>query len=203
MNDARATAELEQSPIPADLGEVQELFKAGTTNVAAGFFMALALVIGGLYGLIWHLWKVIEAGGNAPVLGKDGASWLVVFMMIGLMLLLIVGGFAVGWYANSLQFRRVYLCTHGLFVIRSRSAEPIRWDQLQEIVETSTQEHFPLHGIAKHALPVKTSRTYRIVRIDGWRTILDGDAVKKIGEIGQILEDRAQQFKIPWSIVRQ
>jgi hypothetical protein len=203
MNDAKETAAIESLTIPAELGEVQELFRAGTANVAAGFIIASALAIGGLFGLILCLWKIIQAGGNAPVMGNDGPSWGVASLMIGLMILLIGSGFAVGWYANSLRFRRVYLCTDGLFVIKSGVAEPIRWDQIEQIVEIATQEYFPLHGIAKHALPVKMSRTYSIIRVDGWKTHLDGDAVKKIAQIGQILEERAREHAIPWEIVRQ
>ena len=185
--------------IPAELGKPIEEFPAGMENAIAGVIISILMATIGSVGIAWGIWKMVETG-RQPFFSKEGGYIFAILLLP--MIASLVGGVFGLRYSISLFSRTLWVCDRGLFVVVSRRWQVILWSGVNSIEEVVTQDYFPLKGIARHALPLGKSRTYRFHLADGQTVGFDGDSVRRIGRLGQILEEKAEQIQLKWTVTR-
>ncbi|MFL5340936.1 MAG: hypothetical protein ACJ8F7_12385 [Gemmataceae bacterium] len=191
-------SKLSVNQIPSDLGKPIEEFPVGVENPIAGVIISILMVTVGSGGIIWAIWKIVETAGRQPFFSKGG-PYIFAILLVPVIGALVGGLFALR-YSIRLFSRTVCVCENGLFVVYSRKRQVIPWSAINSIEEVVTQDYFPLKGVARHALPMGKSRTYRLTLADGQIVGFDGDTTRRIGRFGQLLEEKAEQIRLTWNV---
>jgi hypothetical protein len=187
----------------AGLGEPIETFVPGFANLFAGVVLGLLAAGGGLTILVFLIREIIRAGGQLPLIAEKEPSWVVlgVFALLGGVL--IVGAAWLAYWVKSTLGSSIKVCPGGMF---SSSPSKVHWvapwGEIEGVREMVTHEHLPIvKGIARHAMPVRTNRTYAITRRNTTELVFTGNEIKEIGRFGDLLRVEAQARQIPWAVV--
>jgi hypothetical protein len=184
------------------LGTPEEVFRPSLANLVAGYIIGALLAFGGAATVVAVLHQSVLGGKDMPLWPKDKEpSWfaLGIFFLLGLGLL-AGAWFLVNWVRGLFSFR-VLFCRDGFAQVYRDKVDTCRWDEVEHVEERVIQEHFPLKGPARHAVPMGKSRHYFVRRRDGVEFGFDGNSVKRIGRLGKLLQQHASEHDIPWEVV--
>jgi hypothetical protein len=98
-----------------------------------------------------------------------------------------------------LDLFRIHLCPDGFYFNRRAETLVFGWDEIQLIEETVLHERLPIvKGAAKHLMPTKTSRSYRVVRCDGKEFAFNANIIPRVSLLAGPLATAAGRFGIEW-----
>jgi hypothetical protein len=201
LHDAKAIQKLQN-----ELGMSVELFTAGKENLIAGVIIAILCWAAGTGMVYWMAKTTVDAAGNMPFFDSSNPSWFVVSLGVFAGLLMILMGVGFIYYVRMLASLRVYVCRDGFFTACPADGggfqvRIFRWDQIACVEEHVKQQHFPLKGVAKYAVPMGKYRSYTVRRCDGLEFFFDGDTVRKVGKLACLVQRITSERGIPWRVV--
>jgi hypothetical protein len=175
--------------------------RPSAANLGAGAILSALLVAAGL-ALLWMAIRDIrKAGGQLPLAAERGMSWLSAALLVIIGVGLAAGGVLLfRWVWEMLSFR-LYVCPDGFYYTKKRETGVFAWDEIQLVEETVLHERLPLvKGPAKHLMPTKTSRSYRVVRCDGTEFSFDGNTIRRVSLLAGPLATAASKHAFPWQV---
>lgn len=173
--------------------------KASTANLIAGIILGILMVAGGVTIATFAVREVVNVRANLPLYAEHGMSWAAA----GLMLLL-GGGLAVGgvWlvlWAKSMFSFRLVVCSDGFYYQKKGETDVFAWQEIVSVQETIAHERLPIvKGAARHLMPTKTSRGYRVRRCDAKEFFFDANVLSRPSLLAGPLATAAQARGIPW-----
>jgi hypothetical protein len=201
LHDAKAIQKLQN-----ELGTPVELFAAGRENLIAGVVIAILCGAAGVGMVYWMAMTIVKAGGDMPFYDAKNASWSILSLGVFASLLMMLMGVGFILYVRMLASLRIYVCREGFFTACPADAggflvRVFRWDQIAWVEEHLKQQHFPLKGVAKYAVPMGKYRSYTVRRYDGLEFFFDGDTVRKVGKLASLVQRMTSERGIPWRVV--
>jgi hypothetical protein len=200
INDgnSRQAAEVES------LGSPTGRYRPGVANLVAGIIIGCLLIGGGSALLFVTIRDFVRSGGHIPLAAEQGISWVAVGIASVFVIGLLLGGFLLIRWARSTAALCVYVCPGGFYYQCRTKTVAFPWDRISSVRETILHEHLPLaRGVAKHAMPMTTSRVLLVRRIGGEEFGFDGNTLQGHERLGEILRDEARKRDIRWEVVEQ
>ncbi len=188
----------------AILGEPKAEFRPGTANLFAGAILAVLALGATLFGLFWAIREIVRSGGKLPIYHERDISWVV----MAICFLLCAAGILVTFffvklvlYYRSLKFQ---FSAGGFCRVAGEKVDRFDWDDVVSITETQLHERAPIvKGPASVLVPRRTSHLYAVMRADGETCHFNGDSVRELKKVAEILRTEASARAIPWEIVEQ
>jgi hypothetical protein len=173
--------------------------KPSMANQIAGLILS-ALMAGGGIALSWVPIRAIKnAGGRLPIYHERNMSWLAAALLFAVCIGLVVGGVVLFRGIWSLFSFRLYVCPDGFYFIRQGETVVFGWDEIQFVEETVLHERLPLvKGAARHLMPTKTSRSYRVVRCDGKEFYFNANVIPQVSLLSGPLTTGAGRCGFEW-----
>lgn len=190
------------------LGKVLYARKPEMSNQIAGIILSVILVAGGI-AMIWvSVREIKNTGGHLPVYREKGMSWVAVVMMSVVGAAFIVGGGALFRWVWSMFKFRLYVCSDGFYYTQGGETIVFGFNEIQLVEETILHERLPLakgaaKRIAKHLLPTKTSRSYRIMRCDGKEFELTVNMIPRVSMLAGPLTTAAAKYQFEWQTLEK
>ncbi len=183
------------------LGKLTYETKPKVSNIVAGFILGLGLVVGGVLLSGFMVREMLFAGGNRP---GNVSDWLGAVFLALLGVALVVGGVLLVRFARSLVGFRIGVCADGFWFTRYNQQFVFAWDEVVLIKESVVEERLPLaKGVARHAMPKRTTRTYTVVRCDGEEFYFDENVIPRTSLLAGPLSAAAKSRSIPWETEQQ
>jgi hypothetical protein len=205
--DSQARINDEHSRQPAEvesLGSPTGQYRPGLANLVAGIIIGCLLIGGGVAILFITIRDFARSGGRIPLAAEQGISWVAVGIASLFVIGLLFGGFSLIRWVRSTSMLRVYVCPDGFYYVCRTKTVAFPWDRISSVRETILHERLPLAtGIAKHAMPMNTSRSFLVRRIGGEEFGFDGNTLQGHERLGEILRDEARKRDIRWEVVEQ
>jgi hypothetical protein len=175
----------------SDYGGAIEVFRPSIANLVAGMILGTLMALGGL-ALVAGVWYLVFR------LNGEFSSTTVVGTVAGLLLGIV--GVGLLYLLPGMFSYRLFVCPHGLVRSVGGKVDACQWDEIVSVTEKVQQEHLPLEGVAKRAVPLGKSRNYTILRRDGIEFYFDADAVQKVGRLAQLIRGETDRRGIAWQI---
>lgn len=159
-------------------------------NVAAGIFIGVALIAGGVALGCSRFWE--QGRGREEDWQTYAFHWLSV-------VLLVAGGVAVLiWMYNLIGFR-LYVCGEGFYFVRRGQAHVFAWEDIVEVRETIRHEPvLPGKSIASAVAATRARRSYGIKRRDGVCFNVGVNTLPQVSLLGGPLKAAAERIGIAW-----
>jgi hypothetical protein len=179
------------------LGKAIYETKPNLSNVVAGFILGSGFLIGGLLMAGYMLRQMFWSGGSPP---QDTGDWLGAVALTLMGLALAGGGVLLILFARSLLGFRLRVCSEGFWFTRQRQSHVFAWDEIALVKESVIQERLPLaKGAVGRMMPIKTTRTYTVVRCDGEEFYFDENVIPRpsllAGPLSAAIKARAIQWE--------
>ena len=179
------------------LGAPAATFRPGFANLIAGIIVGLVMIGASGPVLVASFGIARQNDPKAPV----AASWIGMGLGAVLGLGLAIGGIALIYWVRGMFSLRLYVCSHGFYYTHRGKLHVFRWEQIERVVETITQEYLPLKGIAKYAAPPVERRSYVVRRKDGFEFGFGPNSIRKSATLGNWIRKEVTQRNIRWEMV--
>ena len=173
--------------------------KPSLANQVAGLILSALMVAGGV-ALSWlPIREIKKFGGHLPVFHEKNMSWTAAAIFFAVCIGLVAGGvFLFRWVWSMFSFQ-LYVCSDGFYFTRGGETLVFGWDEIQLVEETVLHERLPLvKGAARHLMPTKTSRSYRVVRCDGKEFIFNQNVIPQVSLLAGPLATGASRCGYEW-----
>ena len=186
------------------LGSPTAQYRPGVANLVAGIIIGCLLIGGGAALLFVTIRDFVRSGGHLPLAAEQGISWVAVGISSLFVIGLLLGGFFLIRWVRSTSTLRVYVCPGGFYYRCRTKTVAFPWDQISSVRETILHERLPLaKGLAKHAMPMISSRGFLVRRMGGEEFGFDGNTLQGHERLGKNLRDEARKRDIQWEIVEK
>lgn len=184
------------------LGVPTARYPAGAANLVAGVILAF-LALGAAGALAVFLVRQGNlVGWSMPLAAEREPSWLLFFVFGLISLVLSAVGVFLLRFVLFASGSTVYFCPGGFYRESSRGVEVFPWKEIATVTETILSQHVPvLNWPANLLLPIRTNRTFHVVRVDGVAILLDGNGVKDIDDLGHAIRDAARPLGVEWKLI--
>ena len=123
-------------------------------------------------------------------------SWVI----LGLLLFLCVAGAIVTCFfmmmVKSMWSLRFQFCAEGFLRENGEKVEVFPWNEVVLITETQLHERVPIvKGPASLLIPRYTSRSYVVLMADETTCRFDGDSVRELKKLGELLRIRGERAR--------
>jgi hypothetical protein len=188
--------DIERPRLIAELGEVEETYRPGIANLAAGTVIGLGLIVGGLMLACWLLFR------QDPIPLGDGDRIAKYGLILAIGSLAPLAGIALVTWMKRLFSHRVLWAENGLGYVYRGFIEICAWDHIDEIREVLTHESLKVLKIPGASIK-NIDRTLIVKRDDGKEFSFTVNSVKRLNRLAQRLKSLSIDRKIPWQIVEQ
>jgi hypothetical protein len=174
--------------------------QSSRSNLIAGIILSL-LMVGGAAGLIWYAAREVwRTRGQLPWWVERGFSWGAVGISGAIALALLIGGVCLFIWSRSMFSFRLYVCGDGFYFSKSGKVTVFAFDEIAKVEETIIHERLPIvKGAARHLMPAKTSRSYRVRRSDGEQFVFNANVIPRTSLLAGPLATAAKERNIPWT----
>lgn len=173
--------------------------KASTANLIAGIMLGILMVGGGITLATIAVREVVSVRANLPLYAEHGMSWLAAGFLVLLGGGLAIGGVCLILWAKSMFSFRLVVCTDGFYYLKKGETNIFAWQEIVSVEETIAHERLPIvKGAARHLMPTKTSRAYRVRRCDAKEFFFDANVLSRPSLLAGPLATAAEARGIPW-----
>ncbi len=123
-------------------------FKSGLANLIAGIIVGLVMIGASGPALVACIGVAMQSDPKLSVAKNKAASWIGVGLGTIIGLGLAIGGIALIYWVRGMLCLRLYVCPQGFYYTHRGKMHVFRWNEIERVVETITQEYLPLKGIA-------------------------------------------------------
>jgi hypothetical protein len=173
--------------------------KPAMANQIAGLILS-ALLVGGGVAITWlPIRELKRTGFRLPIFHERNMSWAAAALLFAISIALVIGGILLFRRIWSLFSFCLYVCPEGFYFSQRGERVVFAWDEIQLVEETVLHERLPLaKGVAKHLMPTKTSRSYRVVRCDGREFAFDVNTIPRVSLLSGPLTTAAKRCGFEW-----
>jgi hypothetical protein len=185
------------------LGTPTQTFKPGLANLIAGIIVGLVMMAVSGPALVAFIRMAMQSDPKLSVAENKLVS-AIGFGLGGIFGLgLALGGIALIYWVRGMFSFRLYVCPEGFYYTHRGNVHVFRWEEIERVVETITQEYLPLKGIAKYAAPPVERRSYVIRRRDGFEFGFGPNSIRKSVTLGNCIRNEVTPRNIRWDIVHE
>jgi hypothetical protein len=186
----------------AELGVPREVFRPALGNILAGFIISALLVGGGAAAIGFPLHAAQTANWNLPFDTKIGWTWLAVGLVSAIGVGLIIGGVLLARYVRGLIPIWVETYTQGFRYHARQTTENVLWVDIIRITETILHQRPPILKFpARLLIPKVASHSYTVATKFGKEYSFDGNSIKRITRLGDVLRAQARRLSLRWETV--
>lgn len=181
-----------------NLGKLLRTFRPKTSNIVAGYIIAVLMIVGGGWLIYFSL---IEA---AIIKGANGteirADWGKASITGILGILLCVGSPFLIWWLSKLKKLVIHYHEYGLGV-EGGQAMKFTWADVVKVKETRMSQKMPIvKGAAKHFAPTMHAKNYIVHLKNGQELFFGPNEVDDPESLGFKIKEKTAHLKIPWEV---
>lgn len=198
---------VEQSQVETrSLGDCVLVFRPAVGNIVAGYILAGLFLMAGAASVCFSVRKASEAAWNLPLWDNEPRTWCWTLFGFFCLLGVVLGGLGA-WlavFATRLISCRVEWCRDGFRYVSRRTDDEVRWNEIRAVQERIVYERPPVvKGPAQLLLPKIASVSYMVTAATGKDYDFDGNSVKAIKRLGNLLREEAKRHALPWTTVEE
>lgn len=189
---AAAIRPLSKAWTGVDMGAPRESFRPKRANIAAGFILGFALILGGVSGAAYLLLR------DDPKPVQAMSDWIAKYVIIaGLGLAVPALGVALVVWMKRLISHEVTFCENGLIYQYAGATDVVPWLEIAKITEVFTQESLKVLKVPGGSI-TNVDRSIVILRNDGKEFYFNVNSIQNLVPFAAQLKDASDRHQLRW-----